>query len=366
MKDIIKKVFIVLLNPVSPIMTLIVGFLLSMLIAAPNDKLPSVINVLIKNPIIIAGYLFVWLVMAILYTILDSRLKNKNQTIEEQLRVIEEKNVELREKDNQLKHTSGIILNRSGDFAEFNRLLRFNEVLKEFTEHHMIVECAQMYTYSTKRVDNSVVIKVEYDCSYCSDGIDINNLSQCYYDIDYNDFHTIKDIISVWKKLSSEHMAFSEMDSLIELLVNKINTLYRKYYQDLRSLNSISEVTSFHFTQYRIITLLLRIARRQSTTMFDKNKILGNDKKDIEDYLLNGKRTGILNSILLEDIFMFKYTRNSHKKDGRAYVAFPLRISMKNYICVFSIQILDLDPNIDLEYEIKSLRKDIVARFEKK
>ena len=63
---------------------------------------------------------------------------------------------------------------------------------------------------------------------------------------------------------------------------------------------------------------------------------------------------------------MFKYTRNSHKKDGRAYVSFPLNISMRQYICVFSIQTSDLDKNIDLEYEIKSLREDIVKRFEKK
>ena len=121
-----------------------------------------------------------------------------------------------------------------------------------------------------------------------------------------------------------------------------------------------------HFTEYRIITLLIRIARRLSTTVFDKNRILGNDYFELENYLLNGKRTGILSSILLEEIFMFKYTRNSHKKDGRAYVSFPLNISMRQYICVFSIQTSDLDKNIDLEYEIKSLREDIVKRFEKK
>ena len=63
---------------------------------------------------------------------------------------------------------------------------------------------------------------------------------------------------------------------------------------------------------------------------------------------------------------MFKYTRTSHKKDGRAYIAFPINISMQNYICVFSIQTLDLASNIDLEFEIKTLRKDIIRRFEKK
>ena len=76
MKDILKKVFIILLNPISPIMTLIVGFLLSILLAAPNEKLPTIVNVLIEHPLIIAGYLIIWLIMSILYTILESKLIN--------------------------------------------------------------------------------------------------------------------------------------------------------------------------------------------------------------------------------------------------------------------------------------------------
>lgn len=326
----------------------------------PNENFPGFINYMIENPIVIAAFILFWLVFSVVYTELTNRINNLEKEINSKREIIKEKEI-------QLNHTSGIILNRSGDFARFNRLLRFEEVLKEFTENNTIVECVQMYSYSTKRVGNSVVIKVAYNCSFCSDGIDINNLSQCYYDIDYNDYHVIKDIINIWKKLSSDiHMPYTEMDSLIKLLVSEINEIYRKYNDSLKKIKSISEVNSFHFTQYRIMTLLVRLARRQSTTMFDKNKILGNEKREIENYLLNGKRTGILNSILLEDIFMFKYTRNSHKKDGRAYISFPLKISMQNYICVFSIQALDLDKNIDLEYEIKALRKDIVDRFEKK
>lgn len=205
-----------------------------------------------------------------------------------------------------------------------------------------------------------------YDCGFCSDGIDINNLAQCHYDIDYNDYNTLKDIIGIWKKLSSDiHFSFSEKDTLIKILINGINEIYRKYFDTLRSITDITNVTNIHFTEYRIMTLLSRMARRLSTTMFDKSRLLGNDKEELENYLLNGKRTGILNSILLEEIFMFKYTRSFHKKDGRAYVAFPLQITMKNYICIFSIQVSDLDKNIDLEYEIKSLRQDIIKRFEK-
>lgn len=287
MRKFIKNTLLTLLNPISPISILIVGWLLTILVTQPNDKFPNFINSMIENSFTIFFFIIFWIIFAVIYSEQESKI---NFLTTEN----ENKDIMIREKERQLNDSAGIILNRSGDFANFNRLLRFNEVLKDFTENNTIIECVQMYSYSTKRTDNIVNIKVTFYSGYCSDGIDINNLAQCNYDIDYNDY-----------------------------------------------------------------------ARKLSITMFDKNRLLGKDNEELENYLLNGKRTGILNSILLEDIFMFKYTRNSHKKDGRAYVAFPLKISMKNYICVFSIHTLDLDKNIDLEYEIKSLRQDIVKRFEK-
>ena len=63
---------------------------------------------------------------------------------------------------------------------------------------------------------------------------------------------------------------------------------------------------------------------------------------------------------------MFKYTRNSHKKNGRAYVSFHANISNQNYIVVFSVQTSDLDKYTNLEHEIKSLISDFVNRLNKK
>ena len=111
---------------------------------------------------------------------------------------------------------------------------------------------------------------------------------------------------------------------------------------------------------------IVRLARPRdkTTTIIDKRNFLGEQYKEIEYYLLNGKRTGILNSILLEDLFMFKYTRNSHKKNGRAYVCFPINIVYQNYIVVFSLQTNDLDENIELEQEIEVLKRDFINRME--
>lgn len=359
MRIFLKRTIVTLFNPISPIVTLIVGWILTILVTHPDERFPAFINYMINNQFFIATLLIFWLIFAVIYT----DLQNNIDTLRNE---IEHKDIIITEKENQLKHTSGIVLSRSGDFANFNRLLRFNEILKDFTENNTIVECTQMYSYSTKRSDNVITIKVLYDCGFCSDGVDTNNLAQCHYDINYNDYNTLKYVIDIWKKLSSDtYFSYAEKDSLILPLVDGINSLYRKYYKDLMKIENINQVTDIHFTEYRIITLLLRLARRSSTTVINKNRILGNNKAEIENYLLNGKRTGILSSILLGELFMFKYTRNSHKKGGRAYVSFPMNISMKQYICVFSIQTSDLDKNIDLEYEIKSLEGNIVERFKR-
>lgn len=206
------------------------------------------------------------------------------------------------------------MLNRSGDFAKFNKALRFNDALFGFVQNNKLVESAQIFQYSIKRINNTVIIKVIYDSGYVFEDVDINNLAQTYYEFDYLDYNKLCDIIKTWKKLSTDSTAnYRELDILINYVVKEITELFKKYYDDLVNITDVSQIENKHFTEYRILTLLIRLARRLSTTTIDK-KILGDDKEQIEDYLLNGKRTGILSSILLEDTFMFKYTRNSHKK----------------------------------------------------
>lgn len=359
LKKLIKRSIITLLNPISPVVTLLIGWLLSILIAEPNPRFPQLINYLIQNPRVIMIFLLFWLVFSIIYADQENSIRKLNETISIKDEVI-------KEKENQLNHTSGIILNRSGDFARFNRSLRFNDALSGFVQNNVLVESAQIYAYSIKRIKKDVIIRVAYDSGYVYEDVDINNLAQTYYELDYSDYTQLKDIVNMWKQLSINSVtSMREKDALIETVVKGIETLFRKYYSELCELSDVSDIDNKHFTKYRILTLLIRLARRYSTTTIDNKNILGEEKKIIEYYLLNGKRTGILSSILLQDTFMFKYTRNSHKKDGRAYVCFPANISNQNYIIVFSIQTFDLDEYIDLEKEIDNLKSDFVGRLNK-
>lgn len=360
MRNKIKNFIIILLNPISPIVTLIIGWLLSILVSQPDERFPRFINFMIENPFVIIIFLAFWLIFSIVYTELKERIVNLQKELSEKEEIIKLKN-------SQLDHTASIVLNRVGDFARFNKLLRFEDTLKGFVDNNTIVESAQIYTYSIKRVKNDVVIKVNYESGYVYENVDINNLAQTYYEIDYLDYNEIKDVIRTWKKLMiSESKYYRELDALITFIVKSITELFKKYHNDLRNISDISDIEVKHFTEYRILTLLLRLARRTNTTTLDKNNILGNDKDEIENFLLNGKRTGILNSILLEDTFMFKYTRkNSHKKNGRAYVSFHANISNQNHIIIFSIQTEDLDSHINLEQEITGLKLDFIERLDK-
>lgn len=357
MKKIIKSSIITLLNPISPVITLVIGWLLTILVTEPKPNFPQFINYMIKNPVAIMFFILFWLVFSIIYT----EQRNNIIKLDETIRIKDEV---IKEKETQLNHTAGIILNRSGDFARFNKLLRFDDALRGFVQNNILVESSQIYTYSIKRIQRDVIIKVSYESGYVYDNIDINNLAQTYYELDYVDYNQLKDIVNMWKELSTNSItSIREKDALIETVLKGIEYLFKKYYSELHELVDISSINNKHFTKYRILTLLIRLARRYSTTTIDNKNILGEDKKEIEYYLLNGKRTGILSSILLEDTFMFKYTRNSHKKDGRAYVCFPANISNQNYIIVFSIQTFDLDEYIDLEQEIDSLKSDFVNRL---
>ena len=359
-EDIAKNIIIVLLNPISPVVTLLIGWLLTVLVTQPSDRFPDFINYLIENPFVIIIFVIFWLIFSVIYT----EQKGEIQSLKNE---VKRKNTVIEEKERQLNSTAGVVLNRVGDFADFTKSLRFKDALIGFVNNNPLVECAQIYNYSIKRIGEKIAIKVCYESGYAYEDIDINNIAQTYYEIEYKDYNSLKDIIKIWKELSGDNnKGYREIDALTKCIVSEITEIFKKYHNNLLNISKIDEIEHKHFTEYRILTLLLRLTRKLSTTTFDKYNILGDEKKDIENFLLNGKRTGILNSILLEDTVMFKYTRNSQRKNGRAYVSFHMNIANQNYIIIFSIQTNELDANTNLEHEITDLKNDFVKRMVRK
>lgn len=93
MKKIVKTTIIKLLNPISPIATLIVGWLLTVLVTQPNEKFPAFINFMIENPFIIMAFIILWLVFTIVYTELINRIDILQKELENKREIIKEKSL---------------------------------------------------------------------------------------------------------------------------------------------------------------------------------------------------------------------------------------------------------------------------------
>lgn len=190
LKRVITTSIVTLFNPISPVITLGIVWLLTILVTEPKPSFPRFINYMINNPIAIMMFILFWLIFSMIYT----EQRNSIIKLTDEINI---KNEIIKEKEAQLNHTAGIILNRSGDFARFNKLLRFDNALKGFVQNNILVESGQIYAYSIKRINRDVIIKVSYESGYVYDNIDINNLAQTYYELDYADYNQLKDIVNI-------------------------------------------------------------------------------------------------------------------------------------------------------------------------
>lgn len=360
-KNAVRKVFKVLLNPCSPIMTLIVGWLLTLLATSIPEKsdLNLFVQALIKNKNYILIILACWLFSTIIYTHQEEELEEKSKEI-----ILLNKEVE--HKQSQLDQSNGVILSRYGEFARFNRNNRFREVLESFVNNNEGVDSAQIYKYSSKYLKRYIQIKVSYQEGYAYEGVDINNILQTYYNIKKSDYKQFKEILDMWKRYLINYNIFckTERECLEENLLKKINDLLIKYHKELNSLNTIKQVKDIHFDKYRIVLLLVRMLSDNNDITKVEN-ILAN--QEVEEHLNNAKRTGILGSILLEDTYIFKH-RRMNSKNGRIYICFYVEIYKENYIVLFACPPSELDLlNEDEEWKwnlrYESLKNDLIQRL---
>lgn len=360
-KNTIKKVIKVLFNPCSPIITLIVGWLLTLLATSISDdsNLNWFVQALVKNQACILTILGFWLFSAFFYT-------HQEEEIQEQYNQIRLLKKEVEHKQNQLDQSNGVILNKYGEFARFNKNNRFREVLEAFVNNNEGVDSAQIYRYSSKYSKESIKIRVSYQEGYAHEGVDINNILQTYYSIKNDEYKQFKEILDMWKRYLTNYNIFckTERECLEDNLLGKINQLLNQYHGELNVIDSIEMVNDSHFDKYRIMLLLIRMLSNNNNITQIEN-ILQNS--EIEEYLNNGKRTGILGSILLEDAYIFKH-RGKNSKNGRIYICFYVEIYRENYIVLFACPPSELDVLYEdeewkwnLKYE--SLKNDLIQRL---
>ncbi|WP_294392294.1 hypothetical protein [uncultured Clostridium sp.] len=310
------------LSPYSPVITLLIGLFLTLL--ATGNDLPWYIDIFVKNKTVLLVIIIAWLIIAIMHTIYESDLNNKKEEIIKLNEAIKEKN-------NQLNQSSGIILNKYGEFARFNKINRFEEILKSFVENNVGVDAAQIYKYSSKINGKTMKIRLNYEQGFAYEDVDINGLLQAYYTIDVEYYEKINNIVELWNNLiKNDNISVLEYEALEEKLFKSAEDLLTYLIGELKAISDTSDIQEYHYTYYRILILLINIIAEEKTF----SGVLDNEV--IEQYLIQGKRTGILGAVLLNDNYIFKHVGKS-SKNGRIYMSFPIKLYDENYVVLISI-----------------------------
>lgn len=361
-RNVLEGIRINFLSPYSPVITLLIGLFLTLL--ATGNDLPWYIDIFVKNKRVLLVIIIAWLIIAIMHTIYESDLNNKKEKIIKLKESIKEKN-------NQLNQSGGIILNKYGEFAAFNKLNRFEEVLKGFVDNNIGVECAQMYRYSSKISNEIMKIKLSYQQGYAYEDVDINVILQTYFSMDIKVYKRMSSIISLWGIFNNDNdLSEVELECLEERLFKEIESLLTELIKELRSLDSKQVIKDYHFSYYRIVVLLINLIADEIGNGREVKNILKTDDDErkniaqqIEEFLIGAKRTGILGGVLLEDTYVFRHTRKN-SKSGRVYITFPVSIYKENYVVLIAISSNFLDQIKNWDKLFGNLKEDFIVRMD--
>lgn len=347
-KQLIHFMFITFLNPLSPIATLLIGWLLTIYATPPSSNLPIIVIKCLENKNIIISLILGWLILSVSSYYYREQIDNLEKSLLEKETIIKQKN-------EQLQNSSAIIMNKYGEFHQFKTSTMFYEILQEFVNNMGTVDSAQIYSYSIssskqKNKGEQVVIKLQNVTGYAYEGIDVNQILQTYYPIDKEYYTQFRYILTLWKIVgrgmtnelhSQEYLKYvKELDKNMASLFNSLSEILNQATID--NINEHEEYYNF----YRMLTVLHTILfNMNSINELPEKFLTQNEDKSVESFLNNGKRTGILGAILLEDLFIFRHSGPS-SKHGRIYVSFPIEFQFKQY-CI----LLTISP--DADYNIK-------------
>lgn len=353
--DNVKNLVSIMFNPYSPITILIVSFFINVISTSTNS--PNYIKNLSSSDNIkrIQYIIILWLIITVFYTtwkkqidIMSEKIGNLKETINEKQRHIEQ--------------NAGVILNKYGELAKFNKKQRFYDVLKSFVDNNTLVQSAQLYSYSMK-VENSNIVKIrlKLEEGYTYENVDINGILQSYFLLELDEFKELKDIIELWKLLYyNEEVEDIENDCLLKEFLDRAPKLLQNLVEKLNNIENIKSCNEFNYSQYRIVLILLKILYTEYNGI-ETIQVL--EEEEVEKYLINTKRTGILGAILLQDTYIFKHVGNS-LKNGRMYYSIYLKIYDENYVLLIAIPPNELSDKIKWEKELFKLKDDFIQRME--
>lgn len=312
----------------SPIVTIFVGWLLTLIATPYSDMLPPAVQFCLTHKNILFALFLGWLVLDFIYDHFHSIIAFKDSELQ---KLISQN--ELYERNANL--SANIILNKYGEFANFQRMGIFSDIFRRFVSGNVDIECAQIYRFETFYQESNVVIKINYIAGYVQEGTEINGIIQEYYYVDMEIAKELDEIVELWRKILTQGktMSYNDLQNKKNDFSVKIISLFDKLVDELNNVADIKDVSEKDFSNYLIVIILLRFMNDTETITLN-TEILKN--RTVDEFLSGSKRNGILGSILLRDSFSFLHNGRS-LKSGRIYFFEYLNIYQEEYIVTFCI-----------------------------
>lgn len=261
---------------------------------------------------------------------------------------------ELRECHEQLAAGKQINKELQDKIQLLNRSIVLQHALTSFIEASEILESAQLYHYTKnkdiKPDDIFVKIVVSFKASAAKKDVEINSILQSSFVFETTLFNEINDFFKQFNEYYGQRE--KKRDVFIEATLGTYNvSLIKKLTESLNNIQSISDIHPFHYSYYRILMVLHSIYNKNNSISIES---LLKDV-NIENQLLLGKKTGLLGTIFMDNMYCFNNRRSLLKKD-RIYITFPVNIKNENYIALISVSQDGFRGGIeDIEREVYSL-----------
>lgn len=283
-----------ILSPISPIITILVGGLISIIVNSMTRKVSDTLLSLVVVT------LLCWLIITISYQIYmshDRDLQNKIHMLESEL-LKKDNRIDIQER--QIKNNISLIEGKYGEFSSYIQENKYRNILKKIVDSFSYVEAVYIHKYNVFIRDDNVIIKIMYKMGQQKENFNVNAIMQQY-------FYIQKDIYTSYRKICNDFYKLNlESTEHIEVFKNSCLNLIHTLLNDVTSENDITPENK------RIISLT-----KDKLKKVDPETEIG-DLKISEEIV----RTGILGSILSNEDYLYDYEKNNDLKSNRSYVTF--------------------------------------------
>lgn len=288
----IQYVLNILLNPLFYISAILIAFVINTFFTPCTSEiisanLPEIIKYLIQDRMYSTLILVCWGIFSFLKLSYDEKL------IE-----IQKKDNEIESLHEQIKHSSGIIEARYGEFANIINEQNIYSILEKSINKFPILEAAHLYNYTFQKVKTSIEIKINFFIGCEQELVRINVIKQQYYNIEKNIFLKF---LKINRRLND-----TKFDAVKEMTTLKDDI--DKSHMDKTMKEKLTEI---------IIVLLLKKLGRRDSGLAERNNEAAPKIKN-----------AMVTPIILNEGYIYQYAGDDINKSGRMY--FSSQINLDN------------------------------------